>query len=154
MQYFWFWYTLLVIFLAIVLNTLSYEDSWWNKRRFDKKVSGIRCTCRQLNVEEIKVENKGRSFTVKVEAEQKPAKISYSSPYSVTDIYINNEIVCKLHKLENLFVKYRTLEYVEGRSREEINYIILKAYKISKKEVKQYSKMKPYNCGFKSFYEE
>lgn len=141
-----------IIVTATLWTIWDDEDSWLNKKRFDEKLSDIRFACSILKIEDIDLMDKGTIFHVKVEDKKDLEKISYGSPYSVTNIYINNELVCKLHRLENLFIKQRTLEYTKNRSRIEIDGIISRAYKIAKKEIQQYHKTTHYNDDSKSFY--
>ena len=152
MKYFWPCYILANIIVILIADWLGEPDSWLNKKKFDKRLSNIRDAYWRLNLEEIVVENKGFSFNVRIEKERRPEALNYTSPYSVTDIYINDELVCKLHKLENLFTKRRTLDYVKDRSRTEIDEIIKKACKISKQKLKEYYKTTPIDFGTKSFY--
>lgn len=147
--------TTVVIYLGIMFTD---KDSWWNKKRFNKRAENIYCTCRTLKIKEINVKNKGSLFSIKVEYEKESKSISYSNPYSVTDIYINNELVCKIHKLRNVFTEYRTLEYSKERTRDEVDEIVIKAYKTSKKELNEYyneyCKTDGYKTDKKSFYND
>jgi hypothetical protein len=127
-------------------------DSKWNKKRFWNKVRDIEYTCRKLKTTEINVENKGSLFCVRAADGKGIESIDYSSPYRVTDIYINDELVCKVHRLKNLFTTYITLEYAKERSRNEIDEIIMKAYKISKQKLNEYYKINGYGDNSKSFY--
>ena len=137
------------IYLAIINGD---KDSKLNKKRFWEKVWDIKYTCSVLNIKEINVENKGCLFCVRVADGKRVESIDYSSPYDVTDIYINDELVCKVHKLKNLFTMYITLEYVKKRSRNEIDEIIMKAYKISKQKLNEHYKINGYENNSKSFY--
>lgn len=136
-------------YLAIMFGD---SNSKWNKKRFWNKVWDIGYTCRKLKVTEINVENKGSLFCVRTADGKEIESIDYSSPYTVTDIYINDELVCKIHKLKNLFTMYITLEYAKERSRNEIDEIIMKAYKISKQKLNEHYKINGYGDNSKSFY--
>lgn len=149
----WLWlplcYVLVVCFSYFVLD----DDSAWGKKRFDKKVWNIGYVCRLLKIEEFSVENKGFQFSVRVEDKDDYEGIRYiSSPYKTTDIYINDELVCRIHKFENLWVTYRTLEYTKERSMTEVNDIIVKAYKLSKKRENEYYKNKVAKENLNTFY--
>ena len=149
----WLWFSLCYV-LAICFNYLVFDDdSAWSKKRFDKKVRNIGYVCRLLKIEELSVENKGFQFSVRVEDKDDYKGIRYiSSPYKTTDIYINDELVCRIHKLENLFVTYRTLEYTKERSMTEVDDIIVKAYKLSKKRENEYYKNKVAEENLNTFY--
>ena len=152
----------LFIFLLIIFLTLgitiyltimfSEPDSKWNKKRFWNRVWDIGYTCRILSLKEINVENKGCLFYVRTADGEKVESINYDSPYDATNIYINDELVCKIHRLKNLFTMYITLEYVKERSRNEIDEIIIKAYKISKQKLNEHYKINGYGDNSKSFY--
>ena len=148
---------LLIIFfilgIAIYLTIMFSEpDSKWNKKRFWNRVGDIQHTCRILSLKEINVENKGCLFCVRTADGERVESIDYSSPYVASDIYINDELVCKIHRLKNTFVLYITLEYVKERDRNEIDEIIMKAYKISKQKLNEYYKTNGYGINSKSFY--
>lgn len=152
-----FWIFLLImivvygigVYLAIINGE---KDSKLNKKRFWNRVHNIEYACRKLNVTEINIENKGCLFRVRVADGKGVESIDYSSPYEATDIYINDELVCKIHKLKNLFTMYITLEYVKKRSRDEIDEIIMRAYKISKQKLNEHYKINGYGDNSKSFY--
>ena len=152
-----FWIFLLIIIvvygIGVYLAVINGEkDSKLNKKRFWNRVWNIGYTCRTLSIKEINVENKGCLFHVRIVDGEGVKSINYSSPYDVTDIYINDELVCKIHKLKNIFSMYITLEYAEKRSRDEIDEIVMKAYKISKKKLNEHYKINGYGDNSKSFY--
>lgn len=152
-----FWIFLLImivvygigIYLAIINGE---KDSKLNKKRFWNRVWNIGYTCRILSIKEINVENKGCLFRVRTADGKGVERIDYSSPYNATDVYINDELVCKIHKLKNILALYITLEYVKERDRNEIDEIIMKAYKISKKKLNEHYKINGYGINSKSFY--
>lgn len=151
------WVFLLIIIvvygIGIYLAIINGEaDSKLNKKRFWNRVWNIGYTCRTLSIKEINVENKGCLFHVRTADGEKVECIDYSSPYNVTDVYINDELVCKIHRLKNIFALYITLEYVKERDRNEIDEIIMKAYKISKKKLNEHYKTNGYGINSKSFY--
>lgn len=148
-------YVLVSVLLVIILTNLSDEDSRFNKKRLAKKLSKIGFACRVLEVRNIMTEDKGLLFTVKIDDTRSPEKLTYCCPYEVTDVYINDELVCKMHKLKNTFIKHWAFEYVRDRSRAEIDTIIKKAYKTSIKELNRYFENRTlYDYGVKSFYKE
>lgn len=152
-----FWIFLLImivvygigVYLAIINGE---KDSKSNKKRFWNRVWNIGYTCRTLSIKEINVENKGCLFRVRTADGEEVEKIDYSSPYCATDVYINDELVCKIHRLKNTFALYITLEYVKERDRNEIDEIIMKAYKISKQKLNEHYKTNGYGINSKSFY--
>lgn len=152
---FWIFLLSMIIMCGLwiyLMFTFQDKDSKWNKKRFWNRVWEIRYTCRTSSIKEINVKNKGCMFRVRIADGEGVKSINYSSPYDVTDIYINDELVCKIHKLKNIFSMYITLEYAEKRSRDEIDEIVMKAYKISKKKLNENYKINGYGDNSKSFY--
>lgn len=141
---------LVMLVVCGVIMWFSMPDGKWERKRFDRKLKDIQYACSVLKIEEINVANKGFLFRVRVVDEEKVKSISYSNPYIVTDIYINDELVCKLHRLENLFTMHRTLEYAGKRNQYEIDEIIKKAYKTSKKKLNEHYKTNSYESDLKS----
>lgn len=149
---FWICYVLanaLIIKLGFVF---FYHDSAWNKKRFDKKVDNIGFVCRILHIEEFNFENKGFQFGVRIEDKKHSENIQGYTPYSTVNVYINDELVCKIHKLENAFTTYRMIEYTKDRKAEEVRDVILKAYKASKKMENEYYNRKIDENDSKTFY--
>lgn len=133
-MYFLIGYLLFCVLSIVFGFTFLHEDSAWNKKRFDSKVWNIGFVCRILHIEEFNFEYKGFQFGVRTEDEKHNENIQGYSPYSVTNIYINDELVCKIHKLKDVFKSYRFIEYTQDRKAGEVRDIILKAYKASKKK--------------------
>ena len=143
-----------IVFVCGVIMYFNIPDGKWDRKMFDRKIKHIKYACSVLKITEINVENKGFLFRVRVVDEEEVKSISYSNPHTVTDIYINDELVCRLHRLENLFTMHRTPEYASKRNSYEINEIIKKAYKTSKKKLNEHYKTNSYESDLKikSFY--
>lgn len=118
------------IFLVFILENIR-------KRNINKRLGSIRLYSAIMESDTINFEDKGILFSVKVK-DDKHSSISYSSPYETRDVYVNDELVCRVHKLEHVFVASREIEYTKNRSITEVNKIISKAYKASKKGYNQY----------------
>lgn len=147
-------YLIFILSYIVIVCVLTYSfmlANKWNKKRFDIKAKGIKHACSILEIKEISIENKGCLFCVRVADEEQVKSISYSNPYNVTDIYINDELVYKIHRFENVFTTYRMPECTSKRKIYEIEEIVKKAYKISKKKLKKYYKTNGYKDS-ESFY--
>ena len=121
---------LLSCFACLIFNGIY-------KKIFDKRLGSIRLYSAMMESDGIYFEDKGTMFSVKI-VDSTYNGINYSSPYETRDVYVNDELVCKVHKLEHTFVKSRVIEYTKNRSITEIDKIISKAYKTSKKRYNQY----------------
>lgn len=151
-MYFLIGYLLFSVLAIIFSFTFLYEDSAWNKKRFDKKVWNIGFVCRILNIKEFNFEHKGFQFWVRIDDDNDYDHIQGYSPYCTTNIYINDELVCKVHKLNDVFKTYRFIEYTKDRKEEEIMDIILGAYKASKKKENLYYDSKAEERNSTTFY--
>ena len=144
---------LLFCVLAIVFGfVFFYEDSAFNKKRFAEKVWNIKFVCKLLNVKEFNFEHKGFQFWVRIDEDDNYDNIQGYDAYCVTNIYINDELVCKIHKLKNVFTTYRMIEYTQDRKAEEIRDVVLKAYKASRKKEYEYYDKKINEEDSKTFY--
>lgn len=109
-----------------------------HKKMFDKRLGNIRLYSAIMESDGINFEDKGILFSVKIVDSTQNGIGYYGNPYETRDVYVNDELVCRVHKLEHVFVVSRVIEYTENRSATEIDKIISKAYKASKKGYNQY----------------
>ena len=108
-------------------------------RRMAKKIQKIQWASRPEDTP-IKFSNKGNEFTIRVENVKVDPGIKYETipVYSCKDVFINDEIVCKIHCLEALFGKTYIAEYSNKRHDHEIEELINKAYVTAKQLDKEY----------------
>jgi hypothetical protein len=108
-------------------------------RRLAKKVQKIQWGSRPEGTP-IKFLNKGNEFTIRIENVKVDPGIKYETipVYSCKDVFINDEIVCKIHCLEALFGKTYVAEYSNKRHDYEIEELINKAYATAKQLDKEY----------------
>ena len=121
---------LISCFVILTLNSI-------HKKMFDKRLGNIRLYSAIMESDSINFEDKGVLFSVKI-VDSTHNGIDYGSPYETRGVYVNDELVCRVHKLEHLFIKSRVIEYTKNRPVTEIDKIISKAYKASKKGYNQY----------------
>ena len=108
-------------------------------RRMARKIRKIQRACRHDGTS-IEFLSKGAKFSIKVENVKAAPGIKYETipVYSCKDVYINDELVCKIHCLEALFGKTYITEYSNKRHESEIEDLIKKAYKTAKQLDKEY----------------
>ena len=88
----------------------------------------------------IKFLNKSIEFSISVENAKVDPGIKYETipVYSCKNVYIHDEIVCKIHCLEGLFGKTYIAEYSDKRHDHEIEELINTAYATAKQLDKEY----------------
>jgi hypothetical protein len=109
-------------------------------KRLSKKVSLIESASRHAEDKPISFESKGKFFTIKVEKANTGPGLTYETLYTCRNIYINDELVCKVHGLERLFTKCFLAEFSDKRHDYEIGELIDAAYKKAKQLDKLYWK--------------
>lgn len=107
-------------------------------RRLNKKIEKISAAYQHNNKLEFKYKNK--SFNIRVEKVKGPNGLQYSTipVYTCKDVYVNDELICKIHKLERLFTKAYLAEFSNSRNEFEIAELIRVAYKKAKQIDKAY----------------
>lgn len=135
---------LLIIFVTcvyIIATTAAYSESTTRKygKRLMKRISTIETACRG-DIKDINFSSKGTLFTICIKNAEVPAGIKYPTipVYTCKDVYINDELVCKLHKLAGLFGKTYVAEFSETRHEHEIVELIIAAQKEAKRIDKEY----------------
>lgn len=85
---------------------------------------------------------KTKTFNIRVENMKVPPGLHYETipAYTCKNIYIDDELVCKLHRLERLFSKSYLAEFSNKRHDYEVTELIEAAYKEAKKIDKAYWK--------------
>lgn len=137
---------------TIALITLMCILENFSRKLMEKKLSYIRFVCSFLTLEGISFIDNGVPFVVKSVDTRERSKIGFN-PHSYYDFYINNEIVLRLHNLEDIFTCKRIVEYNRNRSIDEVDKLLKKAYKQSKSLMNEYYKRKE-NSKDNSFYKK
>jgi hypothetical protein len=148
----------IVIFTIIISNVIVYSESSSRKygKRLNKKIQTIAYASRSAD-KAIEFSSKGKKFCIRLVDAEVPTGLRYSTipVYTCKDIYINDELVCKVHKLERFFSKGYLAEFSSSRNESEIAELIDVAYKTAKQLDREYWK----NCyekqdTVKSFYKD
>lgn len=107
-------------------------------RRLNKKIEIISEAYQHNNKLEFNYKNK--SFNIRVEKAKVPNGLQYGTipVYTCKDVYINDELICKIHKLERLFTKTYVAEFSDSRNEFEIAELIRVAHKKAKQINKAY----------------
>jgi len=148
----------IVVFAFIISNAVSYSESSGHKygKRLNKKISTIVFASRSTD-KTIEFNSKGKKFCIRVANAEVPPGLTYDTipVYTCRDVYINDELVCKVHKLERLFSKVYLAEFSSGRNEIEIEALINVAYKTAKQLNKEYwNNWHEKQDAVKSFYKD
>ena len=140
----WFSIGCMVIFLIYLFcYIIPYSESSSRKygKRLNKKVELIASAGRS-DTKSISFCNKGKTFTIRVENMEVPPGLHYETipAYTCKNVYIDDELVCKIHKLERLFSKSHLAEFSNKRHDYEVTELIEAAYKEAKKIDRAYWK--------------
>ena len=130
-----------------VLRTLSAEIQIFGvslvdvKTVFNKRVKLI-SSINRSEKQPMYFKSKGKTFRINVEDATVAPGLQYETipVYTCRNIYIDDELVCCLHKLERLFTKTYLAEFSSKRHDYEVTELIEVAYKKAKKLDKEYWK--------------
>lgn len=133
-----------IVFFAWFISTIvAYSESSSRKygKRLNKRIQTISYASRSDD-KTIEFRSKGKKFCIRVANAEVPPGLKYDTipVYTCKDVYINDELVCKVHKLERLFSKVYLAEFSNGRNESEIAELIDIAYKTAKQLDKEYWK--------------
>ena len=130
--------------LIVILSAAPYSESSTRKygKRLGKKLDVIEDAIKHQGNLAVEVVSKATAFAVNVENVKVEPGIKFATipVYTCRNVYVNDELVCKLHKLEALFGKTFVAEFSEKRHEFEISELIDLAYKKSKLINKDYWK--------------
>ena len=145
-------YVIVCIMAAMISYTTS--DSRKYGKLMAKKVAKISSAIDHSKKGFIEVFNNTERFLIKIEDQKVAPGIYYSTipVYTCKNIYINDELVCKLHKLNGTFTKTYCTEFSCDRVESEIASLIDKAFANAKKIDKEYWKNFSTELPKKSFY--
>ena len=108
-------------------------------KRLNKRVNLISSVNRSEK-QSMYFESKGKTFRISVEDMAVASGLQYETipVYTCRNIYIDDELVCRLHRLERLFTKTYLAEFSSKRYDFEVTELIEAAYKRAKKLDKEY----------------
>jgi hypothetical protein len=112
-------------------------------KELSNKIFEINWVISKLNDKEfLEFSNKCKNFTIRINDDEiKSSCIHYYDipVYTCKNIFINDELVCKLHKLNGTGgSKYYSTEFSSNRHSDEIAELINVAYKTARKLEKEY----------------
>ena len=107
-------------------------DGKFALKSLHNKLENIRYYTEKKKWEHIPVFYKNKHFTVRVERTKPIEGLNYNKIYYI-DVYINDELVCRLWSKDCTFSKYRWVETTDKRHSTEIFAIIRQANKAYKK---------------------
>ena len=111
-------------------------DGKFALKSLHNKLENIRYYIEKKKWESIPVFYKNKHFTVRVERTKPIEGLYYNKIYYI-DVYINDELVCRLWSKDCTFSKYRWVETTHKRHPSEIFAIINQANKAYKKMYKE-----------------
>ena len=117
-----------------------------DSRRFGKRMYKKLCTIASAisysKKDCLEITSMGEKFFVRVADEKVAPGIKYTTipVYTCKNVYINDELVCKVHVLTGLFQKSYCTEYSHQREETEIDHLIKCAHKTAKQIDKDYWK--------------
>ncbi len=134
----------LVCFLIYIFCfIIPYSESSSRKfgKRLNKRVAKI-ASAGSSDEKTIYFENKCKTFRIRVENMEVAPGIKYETipAYTCKNVYIDDELVCRIHRLERLFNKSYLAEFSNKRHEHEVIELIEAAYKKAKKIDKEYWK--------------
>lgn len=131
-----FWIIWFIVHALIITYCCS---DWHYGKTIDKKVHNIaKALDLTEDIKDIEVQKRGKTFNIKVEQEKGPEGISFiSSRYTYQNVYINDELVCRVHSItSNIFTSRSIAEFSSKRDETEtvslINFAAKEATRLQK----------------------
>ena len=128
-------FTITFIMVYIVLNW-ELPNGKFALKSLHNKLENIKHYTEQKKWESFPVFYKNTYFNIKVERVKPIEGLNYNEIHYI-DIYINNELVCRLWSKDCTFSKYRWVETTNKRHSNEIFAIIKQAKRAYKKMYKE-----------------
>ena len=122
--------------LVYVMTNWELPDGKFSLKSLHNKLENIRYYTEKKKWEHIPVFYKNKHFTVRVDRTKPVEGLNYDRLYYI-DVYINDELVCRLWSKDCTFSKYRWVETTDKRHSTEIFAIIRQANKAYKKMYKE-----------------
>lgn len=139
--------TYLIINLTLPMGKLALKS-------FENKLTTIRYFIENKNLETFKFEDKGKIFEINIECITPVKNFSYQKVIYY-NVYINQELVCRIWRTDKLFTAFRLLECSIKRNSEEIFELIDIAYeKINKLNKEDINKKVKDTIDGRSFYKD
>ena len=128
-------FTIAFIMIYIIMNG-ELPDGRFALNSLHNKLENIRYYIEKKKWEHIPVFYKNKQFTVRVERTKPVEGLNYNILYYI-DVYINDELVCRLWSKDCTFSKYHWVETTDRRHSTEIFAIIKQANKAYNKMYKE-----------------
>lgn len=146
-----FIFTFIIVY---IMMTWELPDGKFALKSLHNKLENIRYYIEKKKWESFPVCYKDTHFKIKFEKVKPIEGLNYNRLYYI-DVYINDELVCRLWSKDCTFSKYRWVETTDKRHSTEIFDIIKQAYKTYKKMYredfnKEFSKTMDDKSYFKS----
>ncbi len=132
--------------LVIVISVISVETDLPETARYGKRLNKKLCVIESAishsKLEAFELTHKGRHFSIKINNTKPVSGFRYDTipVYTCTDVFIDDELVCKVHKLTNTFKKYFSVEFSSAREYPEVEDLIYTAAKLARKMESEYWK--------------
>lgn len=133
-----YWIIWFIVHALIIVYCCS---DWRYGKTIDKKVHNIaKALDLTEDIKDIEVQKRGKTFNIKVEQEKGPEGISFiSSRYTYQNVYINDELVCRVHSItSNIFTSRSIAEFSSKRDEAETVSLINLAAKEATRLQKNY----------------
>jgi hypothetical protein len=124
----------------IILNTD--QSSNLHGKSTSKKLNKIAQAAKHKKQDFLNLTRKGKDFSIKIVDQEVPEGVKYSTipVYTCKNVFINDELVCRVHRLERLFSNSYCVEFSYRRNEFEIDNLIKDAAKTAKHINKLYWK--------------
>lgn len=128
-----FTFTFIMVYIAM---STELPDGKFALKSLHSKLENIRYYTEKKEYESFPVFYKNTQFKIKVERVKPIEGLNYNKIYYI-DVYINDELVCRLWSKDCTFSKYRWVETTDKRHSTEIFAIIRQANKAYNKMYKE-----------------
>ena len=118
--------------MVYIMMNCELPDGKFALKSLHNKLEHIRYYIEKKKWKHIPVFYKNKQFTVRIERTKPVEGLNYNRLYYI-DVYINDELVCRLWSKDCTFSKYRWVETTDKRHSTEIFAIIRQANKAYKK---------------------
>lgn len=143
-----------VVLMTYLIISFTLPIGKFALKSFENKLTTIRYFIENKNAEIFKFEDKGKIFEINIECITPVENFSYQKVIYY-NVYINQELVCRMWRTDKLFTAFRLLEYSTKRNSEEIFKLIDVAYeKINKLNKEDINKRVKDTIDGRSFYKD
>jgi hypothetical protein len=133
-----YWIIWFIVHALIIVYCCS--DWHYGKTLYKKAHNITKALNLTEDIKDIEVRKRGKTFNIKVEQEKGPEGISFiSSRYTYQNVYINDELVCRVHSItSNIFTSRSIAEFSSKRDEAETVSLINLAAKEATRLQKNY----------------